>query len=195
MGDVPFRQVYIHGLVRDNDGNKMSKSKGNIIDPLDLIDGITLNQLIEKRTSGLMRPEDARSIEQDTRKDFPDGIAPFGTDALRLTFAAMATTGRDIRFDLGRIGGYRNFCNKIWNASRFVKLMADKHGFSEEKNNLVANPAEHWIYSKLKKTLANVKENFDLYRFDLASNSIYEFIWDDYCDWYIESAKVTLLSE
>ena len=142
-----------------------------------------------------MRPEDARSIEQDTRRDFPDGIAPFGTDALRLTFAAMATTGRDIRFDLGRIGGYRNFCNKIWNASRFVKLMADKHGFSEEKNNLLANSAEHWIYSKLKKTLANVKENFELYRFDLASNSLYEFIWDDYCDWYIESAKVTLLSD
>ena len=194
MGDVPFRQVYIHGLVRDNDGNKMSKSKGNIIDPLDLIDGISLKQLIEKRTSGLMRPEDARSIEQDTRRDFPDGIAPFGTDALRLTFAAMATTGRDIRFDLGRIGGYRNFCNKIWNASRFVKLMADKHGFSEEKNNLIANSAEHWIYSKLKMTLVNVKENFELYRFDLASNSLYEFIWDDYCDWYIESAKVTLLS-
>ena len=151
MGDVPFRQVYIHGLVRDNDGNKMSKSKGNIIDPLDLIDGISLNQLIEKRTSGLMRPEDAISIEQDTRKDFPDGIAPFGTDALRLTFAAMATTGRDIRFDLGRIGGYRNFCNKIWNASRFVKLMADKARLFPGKNTLVANPAEHWIYSKLKK--------------------------------------------
>ena len=141
-----------------------------------------------------MRPEDASSIEQDTRKDFPDGIPPFGTDALRLTFAAMATTGRDIRFDLGRIGGYRNFCNKIWNASRFVKLMAEKHGFSQKKNTLVANPAEHWIHSKLEKTLANVKENFDLYRFDLASNAIYEFIWDDFCDWYIESAKVTLLS-
>ena len=195
MGDVPFRQVYIHGLVRDNDGNKMSKSKGNIIDPLDLIDGITLNQLIKKRTSGLMRPEDASSIEQDTRRDFPDGIAPFGTDALRLTFAAMATTGRDIRFDLGRIGGYRNFCNKIWNASRFVKLMADKHGFCRKESTSVANSAEHWINSKLKKTLANVKENFDLYRFDLASNSIYEFIWDDFCDWYIESAKVTLLSD
>ncbi len=192
MGAVPFREVYIHGLVRDSEGNKMSKSKGNIIDPIDLIDGITLEELVTKRTSNLMLPEDAASIEKNTKKDFPDGIPAFGTDALRLTFAAMATTGRDIRFDLGRIGGYRNFCNKIWNASRFVVLTLKEHSVSEKITTDLLGAAENWIYFRLEMTLNLVRKNFDSYRFDLASNAIYEFIWDDFCDWYIESSKVTL---
>ncbi|MEC9247417.1 MAG: valine--tRNA ligase [Pseudomonadota bacterium] len=192
MGAVPFREVYIHGLVRDSEGNKMSKSKGNIIDPIDLIDGITLEELVTKRTSNLMLPEDAVSIEKNTKKDFPDGIPAFGTDALRLTFAAMATTGRDIRFDLGRIGGYRNFCNKIWNASRFVVLTLKEHSVSEKFTTGLLGEAENWIYFRLEMTLNLVRKNFDSYRFDLASNAIYEFIWDDFCDWYIESSKVTL---
>ena len=192
MGAVPFREVYIHGLVRDSEGNKMSKSKGNIIDPIDLIDGITLEELVTKRTSNLMHPEDAVSIEKNTKKDFPDGIPAFGTDALRLTFAAMATTGRDIRFDLGRIGGYRNFCNKVWNASRFVVLTLKEHSVSEKFTTGLLGEAENWIYFRLEMTLNLVRKNFDSYRFDLASNAIYEFIWDDFCDWYIESSKVTL---
>ena len=190
MGDVPFREVYIHGLVRDADGNKMSKSKGNILDPIDLIDGIELEPLVAKRTSGLMRPEDAPKIEAATRRQFPAGIPSYGTDALRFTFASMATQGRDVRFDLGRIEGYRNFCNKIWNASRYVLLTVGSAPVPA-----VVHPgglAERWIRHRLGLALAAVREGFEGYRFDLAAQAIYEFIWDEFCDWYIELAKVSL---
>ena len=193
MGDVPFREVYIHGLVRDGDGNKMSKSKGNILDPLDLIDGIELEPLVQKRTTGLMRPEDAPKIEAATRKHFPDGIPSFGTDALRFTFASMATQGRDIKFDLGRVSGYRNFCNKIWNAARFVLMMCE--GEKVAANEPPQGLAERWIGSELTRRLSAVREGFDTYRFDLASQSLYEFIWDEYCDWYIELAKIDINDE
>ncbi|MGR8947569.1 MAG: valine--tRNA ligase [Gammaproteobacteria bacterium] len=192
MGDVPFREVYIHGLVRDADGNKMSKSKGNILDPLDLIDGIELEPLVQKRTRGLMRPEDAPKIEAATRKHFADGIPSFGTDALRFTFASMATQGRDIKFDLGRVSGYRNFCNKIWNAARFVLMMCE--GEEVAKNDESRGLAERWIASEFARRLAAVREGFETYRFDLASQALYEFIWDEYCDWYIELAKIDINS-
>jgi valyl-tRNA synthetase len=192
MGDVPFKEVYIHGLVRDADGAKMSKSKGNILDPLDLIDGIELEPLVEKRTAGLMRPEEAQKIEKVTRKQFADGIGSFGTDALRFTFASMATHGRDIRFDLGRIGGYRNFCNKIWNAARFVMLMCEGHDLTNKGKIVPLSLAENWIRSRMRHSVIQIRDGFDTYRFDLASQSIYEFIWDEYCDWYIELAKISL---
>ncbi len=192
MGDVPFREVYIHGLVRDADGNKMSKSKGNIIDPIDLIDGVDLETLVSKRTSGLMRPEDAPRIEADTRRQYPQGITAHGTDALRFTFAVMATQGRDIRFDLGRIGGYRNFCNKIWNAARFVLMVCEQHRGDTPGDACVMGMPERWIKSQFRTTVARVREGFSDYRFDLGAQALYDFIWDEYCDWYIEMAKVTL---
>jgi valyl-tRNA synthetase len=192
MGDVPFREVYIHGLVRDADGNKMSKSKGNVLDPLDLIDGIELEPLVAKRTAGLMRPEDAQKIENATRRQFADGIGSFGTDALRFTFASMATQGRDIRFDLGRVAGYRNFCNKIWNAARFSLLMCEDHDLADNNRASDLGLAEKWIRSRLHDALEQISSGFESYRFDLASQAIYEFIWDEYCDWYIELAKISL---
>ena len=195
MGDVPFREVYIHGLVRDADGNKMSKSKGNILDPIDLIDGVALETLVEKRTTGLMRPADAPNIEAATRRQFADGISAHGTDALRFTFAVMATQGRDIRFDLGRIGGYRNFCNKIWNASRFVMMACERHRGDTSGESLVLRMPERWIRSRFRGVVNRVREAFDGYRFDLGANALYEFIWDEYCDWYIEMTKVTLYDE
>ena len=195
MGDVPFREVYIHGLVRDADGNKMSKSKGNILDPIDLIDGIDLEAWVEKRTSGLMRPEDAPRIEQVTRRQFPQGITAFGTDALRFTFAVMATQGRDIRFDLGRIGGYRNFCNKIWNAARFVVMACEQHRGTTPAAALESGMPERWIRSRFGVTLERVHQGFAEYRFDLAAQALYEFVWEEYCDWYIEVAKVCLYDE
>ena len=192
MGDVPFREVYIHGLVRDADGNKMSKSKGNILDPLDLIDGIELESLVGKRTTSLMRPEDKPRIEADTRRQYPDGISAHGTDALRFTFAVMATQGRDIRFDLGRIGGYRNFCNKIWNASRFVMMSLEQHRGDSAPQDLQFNMPERWIRGRFALTVDRVRHGFEQYRFDLSAQALYEFIWDEYCDWYIEMAKVRL---
>ncbi len=195
MGDVPFREVYIHGLVRDADGNKMSKSKGNIIDPIDLIDGVDLETLVSKRTSGLMRPEDAPRIEADTRRQYPQGINAHGTDALRFTFAVMATQGRDIRFDLGRIGGYRNFCNKIWNAARFVLMVCEQHRGDTPATACVMDMPERWIKSQFRATVARVREGFIDYRFDLGAQALYDFIWDEYCDWYIEMAKVTLYDD
>ena len=195
MGDVPFREVYIHGLVRDADGNKMSKSKGNILDPLDLIDGIDLDGLVKKRTASLMRPEDMPRIEADTRRQYPDGISAHGTDALRFTFAVMATQGRDIRFDLGRIGGYRNFCNKIWNASRFVMLALEQHRGETGLNDLAFDMPERWIRGRFALTVSRVREGFANYRFDLSAQSLYEFAWDEYCDWYIEMAKVRLYDD
>ncbi|MEX2480345.1 MAG: valine--tRNA ligase [Gammaproteobacteria bacterium] len=192
MGDVPFREVYIHGLVRDADGHKMSKSKGNILDPIDLIDGVDLATLVAKRTSGLMRPEDAPRIEAATRRQFPDGIAAHGTDALRFTFAVMATQGRDIRFDLGRIGGYRNFCNKIWNAARFVMMVCAEHHGSTPADGLTPAMPERWIRTRFRMAVAKAQEGFETYRFDFAAQALYEFVWDEYCDWYIEMAKVCL---
>ncbi len=188
---VPFKEVYIHGLVRDSEGNKMSKSKGNILDPLDLIDGIDLESLIRKRTSALMKPEASTKIKNDTIKEFPNGIPAYGTDALRMTFAAMATQGRDIRFDLGRIGGYKNFCNKIWNATKFVLSITDKINANDcvEPEML---PVENWINFELSNTHFEYNRYLDNYRFDLAANIIYEFIWEKYCDWYIEISKIFL---
>jgi len=191
MDDVPFKTVYIHGLIRDGQGQKMSKSKGNVLDPLDLIEGIELEPLVKKRTSGLMQPQMAPAINKATRQEFPDGIPAFGTDALRFTFAALATNGRDIRFDLGRIEGNRNFCNKLWNAARFVLMQTEGQ---KVKPASAPNTIDRWIVSRMNRVLIEFDEHLRSYRLDLAAQALYEFIWNEYCDWYLEFSKSTVLT-
>jgi valyl-tRNA synthetase len=192
MGDVPFRDVYITGLILDEHGDKMSKSKGNVIDPLDIVDGITLDELLAKRTSGLMQPQLAPAIERATRRQYPHGIAPHGTDALRFTFAALAAPSREIRFDLARVGGYRNFCNKLWNAARFVTLCLADRAPAAAGEAAELSVADRWIRARFGRMLTALENAFAEYRFDYAASALYEFTWYDFCDWYLELAKPVL---
>ena len=194
MGDVPFRDVYITGLIRDEHGDKMSKSKGNVIDPLDIVDGIDLEALIAKRTTGLMQPQLAGAIEKATRKQYPLGIPAHGTDALRFTFAALAAPSRDIRFDLARVAGYRNFCNKLWNAARFVTMSVAEEMPAAAGAPVELSIADRWIRSRFGRMLASVEAAYRDYRFDYAASALYEFAWYDFCDWYLELTKPVLQS-
>lgn len=187
--EVPFKQVYVHGLVRDGEGQKMSKSKGNVLDPIDLIDGIDLEALVSKRTSSMMQPQQAAKIEKATRKQFPDGIPGYGTDALRYTFYSLASTGRDIKFDLGRMEGFRNFCNKLWNAARYVLMNTE--GFDPAAPSH-RSEADEWILSRLQTTITETANSIEQYRFDHAAQTLYDFVWNEYCDWYLELSKPVL---
>ncbi len=191
-GEVPFKKVYIHGLVRDGEGQKMSKSKGNILDPIDLIDGIDLETLVSKRTDSMMQPQLASKIEKATRKQFPDGIPAHGTDALRYTYYSLASTGRDINFDMGRMEGYRNFCNKIWNAARYVFMNCEEQTVTQPTDKNHYSRADLWIQSRFQVALQKVNESIAVYRFDLVSQAVYDFFWNEYCDWYLELSKPVL---
>jgi valyl-tRNA synthetase len=194
-GKIPFKEIYITGLIRDENGDKMSKSKGNVLDPIDLIDGIDLETLVQKRTSGMMQPKAASKIEKVTRKQFANGIEAYGTDALRFTFTAMASTSRDINFDMSRVEGYRNFCNKIWNATRFVLMNTEEFDTGNKGGVLELSVFDRWIWSKFQDTLQSVEHAISQYRFDVASQSLYEFTWNQFCDWYLELSKAVLNSD
>ena len=194
MQDIPFQDIYIHGLVRDAEGQKMSKSKGNVLDPIDLIDGISLQALMDKRTRGLMQPHMAAGIEAATRRQYPQGIPAFGTDALRFTFAALASNGRDIKFDLQRIQGYRNFCNKLWNAARFVLMNCRREAIPARIDFAALSPADRWILSRQQELIDIVHRDFQTYRFDLAAKALYEFTWNEFCDWYLELIKPVMFA-
>ena len=191
-GKIPFKDIYITGLIRDENGDKMSKSKGNVLDPIDLIDGIDIESLVTKRTAGMMQPQLAEKIAKRTRKQFPDGIQAYGTDALRFTFAAMASTSRDINFDMARVEGYRNFCNKIWNASRFVLMNSEEHDTGRDGGEMVLSMADRWIWAKFQQTLVEFEKALEDYRFDIAAQTVYEFTWNQFCDWYLELTKPVL---
>ncbi|MBS8270548.1 valine--tRNA ligase [Halomonas litopenaei] len=193
--EVPFKTVYVHGLVRDGQGQKMSKSKGNVLDPIDLIDGIDLEALVDKRTGNMMQPQKAKAIAKATRSEFPDGIEAHGTDALRYTFLSQATTGRDIKFDMGRLDGYRNFCNKLWNASRYVLMNAENEDCGREGGEVELSLADRWIEARLQQTVGQVTRAMEEFRFDHASQALYDFVWNEYCDWYLELSKPVLWDE
>ncbi|MBD3647901.1 MAG: class I tRNA ligase family protein, partial [Pseudomonadales bacterium] len=190
--EVPFRKVFVTGLVTDSEGQKMSKSKGNGLDPLDIIDGIELEDLVAKRTESLTQPRMAQRIEKATRKEYPDGIPAYGTDALRFTFHSIATRSRTIKFDLNRVEGYRNFCNKLWNAANYVFMNTLDH---DHGPGSTPGTVDRWILSELQSTLTDVNRAMETYRFDLAARAIYEFVWDEFCDWYLELCKPLLAEE
>jgi len=192
---IPFKTVYVTGLIRDDQGQKMSKSKGNVLDPLDMIDGIDIDSLVAKRTGNMMQPKQAEKIASRTRKQFPLGIEAHGSDALRFTLCALTSTGRDINWDMKRLEGYRNFCNKIWNASRYVLMNAEGENCAQDGSDYTLSLADRWIISRLQQAQTEVNSAIQSYRFDLATQALYDFIWNEYCDWYLELSKPVLWDE